>query len=96
MEIVIDGNYIFKKDDFFDQLYGRGIDFGSYFGRNLSAFNDYIDLLEGRKIIWNNIKISRERLPDFVEKIIDIINQYNNSIKYLDDFKNREITLILN
>ena len=80
--IIINGNYIFSEDDFFNSLCKQVPELGCYFGRNLDALNDYIDLLSGKKILWGNFNLSLERLgSDFMEWLFYIIENYNSYIK---------------
>lgn len=48
MEVVIDLHQIKSPHDFYEQL-TKQVDFGAFFGRNLDALWDYIDLLEEKK-----------------------------------------------
>lgn len=45
MEVVIDLKVISIPNDFYEQLTSQ-VDFGPFFGRNLDAFWDFMDLLE--------------------------------------------------
>lgn len=76
MEVIIDLKLIKNPDDFYNQLTYQ-VDFGPFFGRNLDAFWDYIDLLEGEKVLFVNYSLLNESLNAFFVEIISIINKYN-------------------
>ncbi len=83
MEIIFNGEEISSEKDFYDSLLKQVPEFGQYFGFNLDAFNDYIGLLEGKKIIWNNSMLSRVRLGDLFLEIIKLIDENNKINKDL-------------
>lgn len=81
MEVVIDLKLMETPTDFYDQLTSQ-VDFGPFFGRNLDAFWDFIDLLEGEKIIFLNYHLLKDEMNDFFVKIISMINESNlNTIR---------------
>lgn len=76
MEVIIDLGLMSSKDDFYTQL-TKQVDFGEFFGCNLNALWDYIDLLEGKRIIFLNYSLLKNDIHDFLVDIIDLINEYN-------------------
>lgn len=88
MEVIIfNGKDIFTEDDFFTSLCKQAPEFGDYFGRNLDALNDYIDILSGKRIIWENFKISLTRLDkDFIRWFFHIIKNHNISVKKENEY----------
>lgn len=76
MEIVIDLKKITSNDNFYAQLTSQ-VDFGEFFGRNLNAFWDCIDLLSGVRIYFVNYSMLNYDMKEFFIKIIFLINEYN-------------------
>lgn len=76
MEVVIDLHQIKSPHDFYEQL-TKQVDFGAFFGRNLDALWDYIDLLEEKKISFINYSFLDYCMYDFIAEVVSMINEYN-------------------
>ena len=63
MRVVIDGKAIRSEADLHDQLAGP-LDFGPYYGRNLSALWDrlYRDVERPVELVWRDAAVSEENL----------------------------------
>ncbi|SMB80004.1 Barstar (barnase inhibitor) [Pasteurella testudinis DSM 23072] len=84
MEIVLEGIDISNEYDVYFELWKQEPEFGPYFGFNIHALWDYIGLLEGDSIVWNNSELSRDRLGDDFYKIISLFNDWNKNISTED------------
>ncbi|MEU8639766.1 barstar family protein [Amycolatopsis sp. NPDC048633] len=65
MRIVIDGTTVESEQDIHDQL-KRQLDFGPYYGDNLSALWDrlYRDIPGPLELVWENSETSKEKLGE--------------------------------
>lgn len=81
MEIIIEGKEIFSPDDFYKQLSKQVPELGEYFGNNLDALWDYIDIFDGKTIIWKDFFMSEKNIGSYVYKIINIYEARNEELK---------------
>ncbi|WP_410566450.1 barstar family protein [Amycolatopsis sp. cmx-4-61] len=65
MRVIIDGNAVKSEQDLHDQLKGP-LDFGPYYGNNLSALWDrlYRDVERPVELVWQNSETSKANLGD--------------------------------
>ena len=76
MECEIDGSVIMNEDDFHREI-ARAIGFGEYYGNNLDALWDTLSADVERPVLltWKNSDMSKGRLGDTFDKIINILKQ---------------------
>lgn len=84
-EYVLDGTKITSLETFFDQV-SESVIPGSFWGRNLNAFNDILrggfgTPEDGFVIRWSHSEISRENLgyPETIERLEKILEQCHPS-----------------
>lgn len=65
MDVELDGTTILTEDDLHDVL-DRALDFGPYYGRNLSALHDRLNYdIEGPvRIVWRNHTVSKHAIGE--------------------------------
>ncbi|SUW65721.1 Ribonuclease inhibitor [Buttiauxella agrestis] len=75
-DIIIDGLHIYTESDV-HRVLAELLDFGPYYGRNLDALWDRLstDIERPIKITWLNSGLSKERLGESFEKIIQIFER---------------------
>lgn len=93
MEVIIKGRDVLTPEDFYKQLSNQVPELGDYFGNNLDALWDYVDLFDGKTIIWNDFLISEKNLGDYVYKILNIYKDRNKQLM-LKNMKEIEIILL--
>ncbi|UJR64696.1 barnase inhibitor [Dickeya zeae] len=75
-EIYLDGSCVLSEKEF-HSIISLSLDFGSYYGRNLDALWDRLstDIERPVKIIWLNSELSRVRLDNYFDKIIEVFER---------------------
>jgi RNAse (barnase) inhibitor barstar len=78
---TIDGSRFSTLEGFYDEVESVLIP-GQYWGRNLDAFNDILfwPWEEGEapyRLLWKNAALSRERLGDAFDQLVQIIRDNN-------------------
>lgn len=75
MRVEIDGTSVHSERDVHDQL-ARALDFGPFYGNNLSALWDRLstDVERPVELVWRDSAVSREALGDEVfEKLTEVL-----------------------
>lgn len=92
MEVIINGSLIFSPSDFYKQICSQMPELGEYFGCNLDALWDYIDLFDNKTIIWKDFSITEQNIGEYAHKILDLYRERSN---YLISKGKKEITILL-
>ncbi|NFP90979.1 barstar family protein [Clostridium sporogenes] len=86
MNIIIDGSKINDKNQFHEYI-KEIMELPEYYGENLDALWDCITgwIILPVKIEWTNYAVSKERLGDYVDKILETFKEAEEELG--EDFK---------
>ncbi|HDK7166202.1 TPA: barstar family protein [Clostridium botulinum] len=86
MNIIIDGSKINDKNQFHEYI-KEIMELPEYYGENLDALWDCITgwITLPVKIEWTNYAVSKERLGDYVDKILETFKEAEEELG--EDFK---------
>lgn len=80
MEVIINGRDVLSPEDFYKQLSNQVPELGEYFGNNLDALWDYIDVFDGKTIIWKDFLLSEKNIGLYVYKILNLFKDRDEQL----------------